>query len=186
MEFQLHTMTERILPPFHLQTEPFVRVARSRATPGRAPPFFHSHAQLRIVFVHSPNTQLPCKSQSSLLFLLSYTRLGLNRRRKALVEMSSKARRVYLLIHTPTELGRPVQMGFAPQAVWSNALFQGYMAKVEENRKAGGSVTHLSKRDIERWGFFPPCGARVQVMEVGVPSQEWFDMWKKGAGKEMK
>jgi hypothetical protein len=58
--------------------------------------------------------------------------------------------------------------------------------EVERHRKAGGSVTHLSKRDIERWGFFPPVGARVQVVEIEVPSQEWFEMWEKEAGKEMK
>lgn len=92
--------------------------------------------------------------------------------------MTSKALRIYLLIHTPTELGRPIQMGFVYPATWSNALFKKYKAQVEENRKAGGYVTHLSKRDIERWGFFPPVGPRVQVMEVDVPTQEWFDMWE--------
>jgi hypothetical protein len=91
----------------------------------------------------------------------------------------SKARRVYLLIHTPTHMGFPVQMGFVPQENWSNALFDKYLAEVKRTREAGYSVTHLSKRDIERWGFFPPVGARVQVMEVEVPSQEWFNMWKK-------
>lgn len=91
--------------------------------------------------------------------------------------MSSKAQRVYLLIHTPTHMGYPVQLGFVPQKVWSNALFQKYLAEVQKTRESGYSITHLSKRDIERWGFFPPVGARVQVMEVEVPRQEWFDMW---------
>jgi hypothetical protein len=76
-------------------------------------------------------------------------------------------------------MARPVQMGFVPQTAWSDPLFETYKANVEENRKAGGYVTHLSKRDIERWGFFPPVGARVQVLEVEVPTQEWFDMWEK-------
>jgi hypothetical protein len=91
--------------------------------------------------------------------------------------MSSIARRVYLLIHTPTELARPVQMGFVWKDAWSDGLFKKYQNETEENRKAGGSICHLSKRSIERWGFFPPCGARVQVLEVELPSQEWFDMW---------
>ncbi len=70
-------------------------------------------------------------------------------------------------------------MGFVPQTDWSNALFDKHLAKVKENREAGYSVTHLSKRDIERWGFFPPCGARVQVLEVEIPSEEWIQMWDK-------
>ena len=105
----------------------------------------------------------------------------------------SKARRVYLLIHTPTHMGFPVQMGFVPQKAWSNALFDKYLAEVKRHREAGGSTTHLSKRDIERWGFFPPCGARVQVMEVEIPSKEWMQMWETeicseddSQGKEMR
>jgi hypothetical protein len=89
----------------------------------------------------------------------------------------SKARRFYFLIHTPTHMGFPTQMGFVPQTEWSNALFKEYLDDVKRNREAGGSITHLSKRDIERWGFFPPCGARVQVMEVEIPSKEWIQMW---------
>jgi hypothetical protein len=87
------------------------------------------------------------------------------------------ARRVYLLIHTPTEMGRPVQMGFVYPDAWSNKLFEKYKGEVEENRKKGGSVTHLWKKDIERWGFFPPVGPRVQVLEVEIPKEEWFEMW---------
>jgi hypothetical protein len=100
--------------------------------------------------------------------------------------MFARGRRVYLLFHTPTELGRPVQMGFVYPADWSDELFKKYATQVEENRKAGVGPTHLSKRDIERWGFFPPVGARVQVVEIEVPSQEWFEMWEKEAGKEMR
>ncbi len=99
--------------------------------------------------------------------------------------MSSKARRLYLLLHTPVELGRPVQMGFVYPDAWSTPLFEKYAAAVEENRKRGGSVSHLSKRDIERWGFWPPCGARVQVMEVELPPEEFFEAWAKvGKGSE--
>jgi hypothetical protein len=94
--------------------------------------------------------------------------------------------RLYFLIHTPTELGRPVQMGFTPQTAHYNALFQKYHEKVTENRRAGGSITHLSKRDIERWGFFPPCGARVQVMEVELPTEEFLEIYKKEADKSNK
>lgn len=98
----------------------------------------------------------------------------------------SKARRVYLLIHTPTNMGYPVQMGFVPQKAWSNALFDKYLAEVKRTREAGYSVTHLSKRDIERWGFFPPVGARVQVMEVEIPKEEWFQMWEAEQEKQEK
>ena len=95
----------------------------------------------------------------------------------------SKARRAYLLIHTPTELARPVQMGFVWKDSRSDGLFAEYETKTEENRKAGGSICHLSKRSIERWGFFPPVGARVQVLEVELPNQEWFDMWAEAAAR---
>lgn len=75
-------------------------------------------------------------------------------------------------------MGYPVQLGFVPQKPWSNELFDKYLAEVKRHREAGGSVTHLTKRDIERWGFFPPVGARVQVLEVEVPQEEWFQMWE--------
>ena len=76
---------------------------------------------------------------------------------------------MYLLIHTPTHMGRPVPVGYVPITQWSYPLFQKYISDTNENREAGGSITHLSKRDIERWGFMPPCGARFQVMEVELP-----------------
>ena len=82
------------------------------------------------------------------------------------------SRRVlYMIIHTPVELGRPVQVGYVPKAEWSDKLFKTYMADVEENRKLGGGRITLSKRDIERWGFFPPCGARFEVIEVELPPE---------------
>ncbi len=78
---------------------------------------------------------------------------------------------MYLLIHTPTHLGRPVQLGFVEKAAWSTALFKNFTADVERNRQAGPHYkAYLSKRDIERWGFNPPCGARVEVVEVEVPA----------------
>lgn len=72
----------------------------------------------------------------------------------------------YLLIHTPVHLARPVQLGLVEASAWSEALFQKYAAQVEANRQAGAGSAYLSKRDIERWGFWPPCGARVQVLEL--------------------
>jgi hypothetical protein len=94
--------------------------------------------------------------------------------------------RLYLLIHTPTELARPVQMGFTPQTEYYNSLFENYHEKVTKERLAGGSRAYLSKRDIERWGFFPPCGARVQVMEVELPTEEFLEIYKKEAEKSNK
>jgi hypothetical protein len=98
----------------------------------------------------------------------------------------STSRRIYLLIHTPVELGRPVQAGFIFRAKWSNALFDEYKQKVEENRAAGASITHLSKRDVERWGFNPVPGPRYQVVDIEVPRKEWFEMWEKESRKELK
>ncbi len=89
----------------------------------------------------------------------------------------SKARRAYLLIHTPTHMARPVQMDFVWKDSRSDELFAEYEKDVERNRQAGGGATYLSKRSIERWGSFPPVGARVQVLEVEFPRQEWFDTW---------
>ena len=77
---------------------------------------------------------------------------------------------VYMLIHTPVHIGRPLQVGFVPKTAWSEPLFKEYQEEVERNRKAGGGGrTHLTKRQIERWGFFPPCGARFEVIEVEMP-----------------
>jgi hypothetical protein len=95
----------------------------------------------------------------------------------------SKARRAYLLIHTPTHMARPVQMDFVWKDSRSDGLFAEYEKDVERNRQAGGGATYLSKRSIERWGSFPPVGARVQVLEVEFPRQEWFDAWAEAEAK---
>jgi hypothetical protein len=73
---------------------------------------------------------------------------------------------MYLLTHTPVHYHRPLQVGFREKAQWSDELFKKYMEGCEENRKAGCGRHYLSKRDIERWGFMPPCGARFEVVEV--------------------
>ena len=80
-----------------------------------------------------------------------------------------KASRLFLLLHTPTEIARPLQMGLVRAEPWSQALFAEYAAEVEESRKRGHSCSMLTKRSIERWGFNPPCGARVQVVEISLP-----------------
>jgi len=76
---------------------------------------------------------------------------------------------MYLLLNTPVHIGRPVFVGTVEHAEWSNALFEKYKAEAERNRQAGGSYSYMSKRDIERWGFFPPCGAWFEVVDVEVP-----------------
>lgn len=83
--------------------------------------------------------------------------------------MSRKVKSMYLLIHTPVHVGRPLQVGFVPKATWSTKLFDEYQKNAELNRVAGGSRLHLRKREIEQWGFMPPCGARFEVIEVEVP-----------------
>jgi hypothetical protein len=81
-------------------------------------------------------------------------------------------------------MGHPVQLGFVHPGAETDALFQKYLEDVKRNREAGGSITHLSKRDIERWGFFPPVGARVQVMEVDIPSQDWIEYYENLRAKQ--
>lgn len=83
-----------------------------------------------------------------------------------------RVRTVYMLLHTPVHIGRPVLAGLVPKTEWSEPLFKEYLQDVERTRKAGGGRTHLTKRQIERWGFFPPCGARFEVMEVDLPAAE--------------
>ena len=75
-------------------------------------------------------------------------------------------RSIYLLLHTPVHIYRPLQVGFVEKAPWSDELFEKYMRGVEENRKAQCGRHYLSKKDIERWGFMPPCGARFEVVEL--------------------
>ncbi len=75
-------------------------------------------------------------------------------------------RSIYLLTHTPVHIYRPLQVGFVQKATWSDALFEKYQQGVEENRKAECGRRFLSKKDIERWGFMPPCGARFEVVEL--------------------
>jgi hypothetical protein len=76
---------------------------------------------------------------------------------------------MYLLTQTPVEIGRPIQLGFVEANKWSDPLFETYAQRVEENRKLGVSRTYLTKREIEKWVFFPPCGPRVEVIRVQLP-----------------
>ena len=73
---------------------------------------------------------------------------------------------MYLLMHTPVHIHRPLQVGFVEKATWSDELFEKYMEDCEKNRKAQCGRHYLSKREIERWGFMPPCGARFEVVEL--------------------
>lgn len=86
--------------------------------------------------------------------------------------MSRILRSAYLLIQTPVDIGRPLQLGFVEANKWNDSLFEKYVQQVEENRKLGGGRVYLSKRDIERWVFFPPCGPRVEVIKVELPKIE--------------
>jgi hypothetical protein len=81
--------------------------------------------------------------------------------------MTKIIRQAYLLIHTPTHIGRPLQMGFVEANTWSNSLFEKYKQSVEENE---GRRSYLTKREIENWGFFPPCGARFEVIKIELPT----------------
>jgi len=84
--------------------------------------------------------------------------------------MATAFRRMYLLVHTPTHIGRPLQVGWVEKNKWSDDLFDKYVQNVESNRKLGGYKYHLRKREIEQWGFNPPCGARVEVIELELPT----------------
>jgi hypothetical protein len=78
-------------------------------------------------------------------------------------------------------------MGFLGKNTWSDGLFETYKEGVQANLEAGVSYAYLSKKDIERWGFMPPVGARVQVLEVEIPRQEFLEAWNLvGGEKEMK
>lgn len=83
--------------------------------------------------------------------------------------MTTVFRRMYLLVHTPTHIGRPFQVGLVEKNKWSDNLFAQYEKCVEHNRQLGGGRIYLKKREIEQWGFNPPCGARFEVIEVGLP-----------------
>lgn len=75
--------------------------------------------------------------------------------------------RAYVLIQTAVETNRAYQLGIVEQNKWSNALFEKYMQQSKDDK-------YLSKKDIERWGFLPPCGPRVQVVDIEFPcSDAW-------------
>lgn len=80
--------------------------------------------------------------------------------------MSKTHRLVYLLTHTPVHIHRPIQVGFVKKTKLSDELFAKYKEGCEDNRKGGCSRYHLSKKDIERLGFMPPCGARFEMVEL--------------------
>jgi hypothetical protein len=80
--------------------------------------------------------------------------------------MSKTPRLVYLLTHTPVHIHRPLQVGFVAKNQWSDEIFAKYLIGVEENRQGGCNRHHISKRDIERLGFMPPCGARFEMVEL--------------------
>lgn len=83
--------------------------------------------------------------------------------------MSKIIRSAYLLVNTPVHIGRPLQVGFVQSNKWSDDLFDKYVQSVESNRKLGGYKYHLRKKEIEQWGFMPPCGARFEVIQVELP-----------------
>lgn len=84
--------------------------------------------------------------------------------------MSKTSRLAYLVIHTPVHIGRPLQVGFVRPNLYSDGLFEKYIQDVEKNREAGGGRLHITKREIEQWGFMPPCGARFEVIKVELPT----------------
>ena len=84
--------------------------------------------------------------------------------------MSIPLRRFYLLTHTPVELARPVVMCVERATGHTDALFYDYKIKTEQERKQGSQNVYLSKRDIEKWHCWPPCGSRVQVIELNEAS----------------
>lgn len=77
--------------------------------------------------------------------------------------------RFYILTHTPTEWCRPGLLGLVRAAPYYDELFQKYKEDAKRQVAGGGGATYLSKRDIERWGYMPPCGPRVQVIEAELP-----------------
>jgi hypothetical protein len=85
--------------------------------------------------------------------------------------VKNNLRRLYLLTHVPTERRRPFALGIVKAAPHYDTLFEAYKAEAEQHVKdyGGGGPIHLSKRDIERWGYNPPVGARVCVVEFEVP-----------------
>ncbi len=79
--------------------------------------------------------------------------------------------RMYAVIHSPTEMARPIVLCVRKADAWSTPLFEKYVKEAAETVKkhGGGNREMLSKKDIERWGCHVPVGARAQVIEFEVP-----------------
>ena len=85
--------------------------------------------------------------------------------------VKNNLQRLYILTHIPVERRRPFVLGVRKATAETAALFKQYTDEAERTVKehGGGGAIFLSKRDIERWGYNPPVGARVSVIEVEWP-----------------
>ena len=77
-------------------------------------------------------------------------------------------KRFYILTQRPVELGRQVVLSLKQADAHYDALFCDY---VESQRQEGGPY-YLTKREIERWGEWPPCGPRVEVIPIAIREDE--------------
>ena len=80
--------------------------------------------------------------------------------------MSKIPRRLFLILNTPVELARPVQLSLRLPTPKTEALFAQYVAYTEEQRKLGDLNPCMRKEDVYKWIRSPPCGPRVRIVEV--------------------
>ncbi len=78
---------------------------------------------------------------------------------------------MYAVIHSPTEMARPIVLGVYKSNAWTRPLFEKYVNDAQDtvNKFGGGNREMLSKKDIEKWCCHVPVGARVQVIEFEIP-----------------
>ncbi len=80
-------------------------------------------------------------------------------------------RHLYLVIHTPVELARPVVIHAARSCSHYDKLFADYVRRTEEARVRGESRYLMSKVEMQRWTPFFPCGLRAQVVPFTIHPQ---------------
>lgn len=86
----------------------------------------------------------------------------------------SAFKRFYILTQRPVELGRPFAFSLKRADPHYDALFCDYAKHVESRRQEGGKDLpyYLTKREIERWGEWPPCGPRMEVIPISIRIDE--------------
>ncbi len=84
--------------------------------------------------------------------------------------MAAFRRPFYILIHTPVELARPIQLGVFRTSAYYQRLYEEYRQAAEAERKAHGTQHYfMPKQMAQNWTPYLPSGLRAQILHVEIP-----------------